>query len=156
MWTIAGLLLGTMIFVSSYGMISRYVYKNELGQAMSTMSLLKSSVEGVCQGGVRNEEIKSLVFPAVVSKVFILGNDNIEESGDRLCMKIENEARKCYTLPFCTYEMPTITLGEEARAYHLMDKILGRRKMTRMVFSISKPSPGEVMILWNQTYTDNH
>ena len=153
MWTIAGLLLGTMIFVGSYGMLSRYTYKNEVGQALSSFSLVKSTAVTVCQGGRGSEEIKKIILPALVSRVFIVDDNGIEESGDRLCLKMKGRERKCYTLPFCTYEMPTLDLSQEARTYHFMDKILGRRKLTSLVFMISKPQPDVVRMIWNQTYS---
>ncbi|MBU0757462.1 MAG: hypothetical protein KKF44_05325 [Nanoarchaeota archaeon] len=145
MWVIAGLIIGGLIFVSGYTLLSRWIHNNELNQAHESFSMLKSSILNVCSIGTERQEIEEFVFPRVVKNITISDVKFEEEGiGNNLCIMIEGEPRYCEILDkepnTCSNNvtMQTLSFEEEKNLFSQIQKVLGDKKSAKIRFTISK------------------
>ncbi len=145
MWLIAGLIIGSLIFVSGYTLLSHWIHNNEVNTALESFSLLKSSIQNVCSIGAERQEIESYVFPRIVHNITISDADyTMFEDGSALCMDMEGEPLHCDEMDrepnTCRHPitMENITFESDKGLFATLQKALGENKAVKLRFTISK------------------
>ncbi|MBD3203075.1 hypothetical protein GF327_02175 [Candidatus Woesearchaeota archaeon] len=164
MWLIAGLIIGSLIFVSGYTLLSNWVHNNEVNQAMNSYSLLKASISNVCAIGRERQEIESFVFPRIVQNISVKNETSGEYGkGHSLCMYLEE--RICEELdkePFnCkpAISMNTIYFNEDESLFTVVRKATGEKMAAKVKFSINKAydsieKEDKITITWKEEFLE--
>ena len=138
MWVIAGMVLGGIVFVGGFKLLGNYVHSTELSQAKESMNLLYGMTNNVCFGGRGEREVKSLVFPALVQRIWVQDDYAVEGKGKFLCYLLKDDGPACLDLKACDVEMDSISLVEKKSVFSAISKFLGKKKYHRFRFSVNK------------------
>ncbi|MBN2422366.1 hypothetical protein JXB41_04000 [Candidatus Woesearchaeota archaeon] len=162
MWLIAGLIIGSLIFVSGYTLLSNWIRNNEVNDAMNSYSLLKSSIINVCSLGIERQEIESYIFPRIVNNITIENETDygeghvfcIDISGEPLyCEEIDEEPNSCKHIII----MDTVSFDNEKSLFSVVQKALGENKAVKLKFNINKrfnddQNRTEIDISWKEEF----
>lgn len=157
MWIIAGLVIGSIIFVSGYTLLSHWVVSNEINQAHSSFSSLRTTILSVCSIGTDMQEIKTLVFPRVVRNISVYDKVNsVIGTGNSLCIEIEDQGLFCEDLNrepnTCRIPltMDTISFDRKDSLFYIVQKAMGRTRASQIEFTVTKSSRDSVTISWTE------
>ncbi|MBN1502442.1 hypothetical protein JW930_02780 [Candidatus Woesearchaeota archaeon] len=156
MWIIAGLIIGSLIFVAGYTLLSHWVHNNEVNQAQQSFSSLVSSLLNVCNLGVDRQEISPYIFPKVVNNITAY-NESTDEygKGNSLCIAIEGEGSYCENLKKLECNLPifmdAIEIRERKTLFSVVQKALGKPQSAKIRFNITKiSSERSIFINWRE------
>jgi hypothetical protein len=151
MWLVAGVILGGIIFVSAFVFIGNYTSNMEYNQAQDSYNLLKDTINKVCQGGPYSQEVVSYVFPRVVNLVYSEDDNGIKGSGSNLCIHVQKDAPHCQKLQSCSITMQSINLQQKQSVLYFVQKALGKKKPTKIKFTVAKVGKSDINITWKKT-----
>ncbi len=149
MWIIAGIIIGSLVFVGGYRMLAKYVEHTEKSAIQDSFNGLSTTMKSVCSGGSYNREVKSLTFPFSVSKIYVRDEDGLENYGKELCYDF-TEKENCVQPSACFVTMNTINLQQKTVVFYNIQKFLGRKDAARIRFTIRKEKAGEITAEWKQ------
>ena len=161
MWLIAGMIIGSLIFVSGYSLLSHWIHNNEVNQATQNFGLLKSSIINVCSIGYGKQEIKSYVFPRSVNNITIKDEYDNYGEGHILCLDMKNEPLQCSELDekpnSCKYNvtMDSLSFNEQKTLFSTIQKALGEEQASKIEFTISKEKVNgkyKIKISWKEKF----
>lgn len=159
MWLIAGLVIGSLIFLSGYTLLSQWIKSNEINQVHRSYDSLKASIINTCAIGTDMQEIKSYVFPKRVNNITILNESNDALGyGTSLCMDVSEEGLYCERLdkkPNSCYVplfMKNISFDRKDSLFYIVQKALGKAKASKIEFTITKYGRSNITINWSEVY----
>jgi hypothetical protein len=152
MWLIAGLLIGSMIFITAYTLMGKHIRSQEVLQAKENYGMLKQIIETTCLSGIEASETKQLIFPYRTEKIYVVDEEGIEEKGKKLCMKIEGEDEYCEDIKLCEVSMNSIVIPEKTNIFYLVQKALGKKSVANIEFNIKKTGLKSITITWKRKY----
>lgn len=150
MWVIAGLILGGIVFVGGFKLLGNYVHSTEVSIAAESSTLLYTMVNNVCFGGRGEREVKSLVFPSMVERIYVEDEFGVQGEGKLLCYDLENDEPTCLDLKACGITMDTISMAEEKTIFSAVAKFLGKKNYQRFRFSVNKEDFDDVSVTWKR------
>ncbi len=151
MWVIAGLVLGGLVFVGGFKLMSSYVHSTEVAQAEKGINTLYTMVTNVCFGGRSAMEVRNIVFPPLVEKVYVKDKFGVEGFGKNLCYELEKEEEFCLDLKACNVTMDTLRTKRKKGIFQAMQRFLGRKRFISVRFSLNKMDYSTVGINWSHT-----
>jgi hypothetical protein len=161
MWLIAGLVIGSLIFVSGYTLLSHWVSTNERTLAQKSFSSLKDSVLNVCSVGTDRQEIASFVFPRMVNNLSVANkSDSTYGWGNYLCMDTADAGEYCEQLNkepnncFIPMKMDTLSLVKKTSLFYVIQKALGEAKSAKIKFMITKSGRSNISINWTEDFLE--
>lgn len=159
MWIVAGLIIGSLVFVAAYTLLSHWVHNNEVNQAQESFSQLTSSVLNVCSMGSEKQEITNYLFPKNVVNISAYNkSSDTYGSGDSLCINIYQEGRYCEELKKRGCNLPinleTIELMEKDNLFTIVQKALGQPKISNIKFNITKGTENTITINWKEQFNE--
>jgi hypothetical protein len=149
MWIIAGIIIGSLVFVGGYKMLVKYVEHTEESTVQDSFNLMSTTMKSVCSGGSNNREVKSLVFPFSVSKIYVRDEDGLENYGKELCYDF-TEKENCIVPSTCAITMNTINLQQKTGVFYNVQKFLGRKDVAKIRLTVIKEKAGEITADWKQ------
>ncbi|MFH0876110.1 MAG: hypothetical protein V1859_09310 [archaeon] len=145
MWLVAGLVIGGLIFVSGYTLLSQWFHTKDIDKAMQNYAQLRDSLVTVCKVGSEHQEIKRFEFPRIVTNISIIDKPkNLIGQGSTLCMEIEGEDILCTQIDKEPYTcklpliMKTFDTQKKKGLFAMIDRALGDSQVSKIEFSISK------------------
>ncbi|MBN1157268.1 hypothetical protein JXA85_06615 [Candidatus Woesearchaeota archaeon] len=149
MWIIAGILIGSLVFVGGYKMLVKYVEHTEISTVQDSFNKMSTMMKSVCSGGSYNREVKSLAFPFSVSKIYVRDEDGLENYGRELCYDF-TEKENCVVPSTCFVTMNTINLQQKTGIFYNVQKFLGKKDVARIRITVTKEKAGELTAVWTQ------
>ncbi|MFH1591525.1 MAG: hypothetical protein ABIC95_06385 [archaeon] len=150
MWVIAGMVIGSLIFVGGFKLLTNYVQSAESNQANENVNMLYSMITQVCFGGRGEREIDSLRFPSMIEKIYIEDEEGIENLGKNLCYDPVDDTPNCMDLKACTVMMNSISTKEKRGVFYAVEKFLGKRRPQQFRFRVQKKSVDVVEVNWTR------
>jgi hypothetical protein len=153
MWLIAGIIIGSLMFVGGYKLLVKYVDNTEKSAVQDSFNMLSSTIASVCTGGSNNREVKSLAFPFSVDKIYVRDEEGLENYGKELCYDF-TEKENCVSTGACSVTMNTINLQQKTGVFYNIQKFLGRKDVAKIRFTIKKEKAGEITADWKQEVSE--
>lgn len=152
MWLIAGLLIGSMIFVTAYTLMGKHIRSQEILQAKENYAMLKQIIETTCLSGIEASETKQLIFPYRTEKIYVIDDQGVEEKGKNLCIKLEKEDEYCEQIKLCEVKMDSIIIPEKTNIFYLVQRATGKKNVANIEFNIKKTGLNAITITWKRKY----
>lgn len=147
MWVIAGLLIGSIMFVAGSTLLAKYLHSQDIGLARSNFNQLADTARKICRLGIYSEETLTLHFPSAASRISADDRDGVEGEGNELCLAIKGEdGKSCLKADTCDVTMNSVVF-EEAES-SLLQKISGNTKASVFTFKVTKTGVDAVQITW--------
>ena len=151
MWLIAGIMVGSMIFVGAYQMIANYTRNLELKDAQDSFSMLRTSMDIVCNQAVGSTEAKDYLLPLTVEKLYVTDNELTEGVGSKICLDVKGANAYCAKL-LCRTTMSTLATSQKDSIFYFIQKALGQKKPIAARFLVSKSGLSTVNASWTMSY----
>ncbi|MGB9748615.1 MAG: hypothetical protein ACP5OZ_04635 [Candidatus Woesearchaeota archaeon] len=152
MWLVAGLLVGSMIFITAYTLMGKHIRSQEILQAKENFAMLKQIIETTCLSGIEASETKQLIFPYRTEKIYVVDEQGVEEKGKKLCIKIENEADYCEEIKLCEVKMGSIIVPEKTNLFYLVQNAIGKKNVANIEFNVKKTGLNFITVTWKRKY----
>ena len=152
MWIIAGLLIGGIIFGTSYSLMSQHVKSQERLQAAESFNQLYELMNTVCLSGINALETRQIIFPYSVERVYIKDDNGMEEKGQILCYKFKDSDAVCKRLDLCSAKMSSIGLTEKTSLFYMIQKALGSKYVANIEFKVEKSGLKDLNVTWKRRY----
>ncbi|MBU0758216.1 MAG: hypothetical protein KKF44_09165 [Nanoarchaeota archaeon] len=153
MWIIAGLIIGSLIFVAGFSLLTRWIHNSEANKALESFSSLKSSILAVGSSyGESDEEITLLVFPGLVENITIENKGKTRtEPKDLLCIKMKSNPKSCEEIEDSNYFMHPLQLYSQKSLFYLSEKARGKTPSSQITFKIFKKGQYVTCVLWSES-----
>ncbi len=152
MWIIAGLLIGAIIFGTAYSLMAHHMKSQEKLQAAEGFNQLYELMNTVCLSGIDAMETRQIIFPYSVERIYIKGNNDLEEEGKTLCYKFKDSDEACKELKLCNAKMRTISLTEKTNLFYMVQKALGAKSVANIEFKVEKSGIKDLNVTWKRKY----
>ncbi|MBD3204318.1 hypothetical protein GF327_08550 [Candidatus Woesearchaeota archaeon] len=148
---IAGFVIGGLVFVGGYKLISLQVKNNEINNIKDNFHRLKNVMQESCYSGKNSLNSDSFTFSSLVNNLSIKNSSNQKyESGDQLCINIQGTGEICEKLKNCYYIMETIDQTQNESILYLVNKILKRTKNINVNLFVKKSNVTKVCTTWKK------
>jgi len=149
MWVIAGLLIGSIMFIAGSSLLARYLHSQDIGLARNNFNQLAETAKRICRLGTYSEETMTLRFSSAASKVAVVDKDLIEGEGSELCLWIKNqEGVQCEKIDTCTNTMKSVVFEGDQTPQNILQRFIGSKQTTVMTFKVTKTGIDAVSITW--------
>src|SRR3989344_7955876 len=149
MWVIAGLLIGSIMFVAGSSLLARYLHSQDIGLARSNFNQLSETTKKVCRLGIYSEETMTLRFSSAASKVAVVDKDLIEGEGSELCLWIKNqEGAQCEKVDTCITKMNSVVFEGDQSPQNILQRLIGSKQTSILTFKITKTGFDTMQITW--------
>ena len=146
MWIIAGIIIAMILFGGIFRMFINHSVSQEIDTAHKEFQMLKSKIDLVCIGGRDNYEYVSLVFPWVVSKIYVSDPLGVEDVA-------ENYEDVCYDIDVCTVNMKTFQQDTQDTIAFQLQRALKIKRPPTIIFELQKKIPATVEATYNVEFT---
>lgn len=150
MWLIAGVILGSLMFVSAFVFLSNYTRNIEISQADESFESLNQVIQRVCMGGPYSQEIESFVFPYITDRIFVQDQNKILGNGTELCMQVSELPLDCHEIRRCSLSMNTLDFEKTSGVFFFIQRGLGKKKPAKIKFKVSKIDTNTLNVSWQR------
>ncbi|MEK6968595.1 MAG: hypothetical protein AABX51_08270 [Nanoarchaeota archaeon] len=149
MWVIAGLLIGSIMFVAGSSLLARYLNSQDIGIARSNFNQIAEISKKICRLGIYSEETMTLRIPSVASKIAVVDKDLIEGQGNDICLWIRNQAgSQCEKIDTCETKMNSVVFEADQTPFYMIQRLTGAKQPAVITFKITKTGFDAVQITW--------
>jgi hypothetical protein len=153
MWMIAGLILGGLVMVGSYELLSYYTYHTEVNQAQSEFTKLTTTIDRVCLSGIGTSDVNEYVYPYSVANITV---ENETGYNKEICISMKKDIPYCYKIRTCMVNVSqgNIHFNDTKGFFYLVQKMQGKAKAGKFRIGVYKTGFGNVTMNWTRILAD--